>query len=87
MHPTITSQMFPITPLELHQGYIIGKERIVTKVSGKYGWGDAAQHEVHVYNERGKEVPDFVAPLTTEDGNTWTELRIGEDWSAVIVRK
>ncbi len=86
-HPTITSQMFPMTPLELHQGYIIGKERIVTKVSGKYGWGDAAQHEVHVYNERGEEVPDFAAPFTTEDGKTWTEIRIGEDWSAVIVRK
>lgn len=86
-HRTITSQMFPITPLELHQGYIIGEERIVTKVSGRYGWGDASQHEVHVYNERGEEVPDFAAPFTTEDGKTWTELRIGEDWSAVIVRK
>ncbi|MBL7645711.1 MAG: hypothetical protein JNK74_05905 [Candidatus Hydrogenedentes bacterium] len=86
-HPTITSQMFPITPLELHQGYIIGKERIVTKLSGRYGWGDASQHEVHVYNERGEEVPDFMAPFTTEEGKTWTELRIGEDWSAVIVRE
>jgi hypothetical protein len=86
-HPTITSQMFPITPLELHRGYIIGKERIVTKVSGKYGWGDASQHEVHVYDAQGVEVPEFAVPFTTEDDITWTELRIGEDWSAVIVRR
>lgn len=86
-HPTLTSHMFPITPMELHRGYIIGEERIVTKVSGKYGWGDASNHEVHVYSERGEEVPDFAAPFTTEDGKTWTELRIGEDWSAIIVRK
>ena len=86
-HPTITSQMFPITPLELHRGYIIGKERIVTKLSGKYGWGDASLHEVHVYDAQGVEVPEFAVPFTTEDGTTWTDLRIGEDWSAVIVRR
>jgi hypothetical protein len=86
-HPTLTTHMFPITPMELHRGYIIGRERIVTKVSGKYGWGDSSNHEVHVYNERGEEVPNFAAPFTIEGGITWTELRIGEDWSAVIVRR
>lgn len=86
-HKTLTSQMFPITPMELHEGYIIGEERIVTKVSGVYGWGDGSEHEVHVYNDKGEEVPDFDAPFTEKDGKTWTELRLAEDWSAAIVRK
>ncbi len=86
-HKTITSQMFPITPMELHQGYIIGEERIVTKISGVYGWGDGAQHEVHIYNDKGEEVSDFDAPFTEKDGITTTELRLAEDWSAVIVKR
>jgi hypothetical protein len=79
--------MYPITPLELHAGYIIGGERIVTKLSGLYGWGDASAHEVHVFDDTGREVVNFQAPLITEDGKTWTELRVPEDWSAAIVRR
>ncbi|MBI2301823.1 MAG: hypothetical protein HYU66_23205 [Armatimonadetes bacterium] len=86
-HHTLTQYMYPITPLELHSGYVIGRERVVTKVSGLFGWGDGAAHEVHVYNDEGVEVPDFAAPTVKRDGQTFTELRIGEGWSAAIVRK
>ncbi|HQZ68185.1 MAG TPA: sugar-binding protein [Planctomycetaceae bacterium] len=86
-HKTITSQMFPITPQEIHAGYLIGKERIVTRLSGTYGWGDDSRHELHVYNDQGEEVADFEAPFTEKNGVTWTELRLAEDWSAVIVRR
>lgn len=86
-HHHLTRYMYPITPVELHGGYIIGEERIVTKQSGLYGWDDASEHEVHVFDDTGREVENFNAPLIREDGNTWTELRIAEDWSAAIVRK
>ncbi|MCD6361066.1 MAG: hypothetical protein J7M38_09395, partial [Armatimonadetes bacterium] len=86
-YPTLASHMFPITPMELHEGYIIGQERIVTNRSGYFGWGDTSQHEVHVYDETGREVEDFDAPLVTRDGATYTELRIPEDWSAAIIRR
>ncbi len=86
-YPTIASYMFPITPLELHEGYIIGQERILTNRSGLFGWGDASEHEVHVFDDEGREVNDFAAPLQTTDGKTYTELRIAEGWSAAIIRK
>jgi hypothetical protein len=86
-HPHLTRYMFPITPVELRQGCIIGKERIVTKISGQFGWGDAAAHEVHVFDDTGREVADFQAPQVRRDGKTYTELRLAEDWSAAIVRK
>jgi len=34
----IMNLMYPITPIELHEGYIIGKEKIVTAVSGTFYW-------------------------------------------------
>ncbi|MFQ6098937.1 MAG: hypothetical protein ACE5O2_14500, partial [Armatimonadota bacterium] len=85
-HHHLTRYMYPITPLELHQGYIIGEERIITKTSGLFGWGDASEHEVHVFDDRGREVEGFDAPLVRREGKTYTELRIGEGWSAAIVR-
>ena len=86
-HPHLTRWMYPLTPLELHSGFIIGKERILTRRSGLFGWGDASRHEVHVFDDRGREVPDFVAPRVERDGKTYTELRLAEDWSAAIVRR
>jgi len=86
-HPTLTRYMYPITPLELHEGYVIGRERIVTNRSGLFGWGDDAPHGVHVFNDAGEEVAGFDAPLVRLEGRTYTELRIAEDWSAAIVRQ
>jgi hypothetical protein len=72
--------------LELHEGYIIGDERIITKKSGLFGWGDASKHEVHVFDDTGREVEGFNAPVITIEGRAYTELRIAEDWSAAIIR-
>ncbi|NLX95786.1 MAG: hypothetical protein GXY83_06385 [Rhodopirellula sp.] len=85
-HPTLTRDMFPITPLELHEGFVIGEERIVTKRSGLFGWNDRSRHEVHVFDDQGREVLDFKAPSVDRNGSTFTELRLPEDYSAAIVR-
>ena len=85
-HVQLTHYMFPITPIELHEGYIIGQERILTNRSGLFGWGDSSRHEVHVFDDQGREVPDFKAPTVVRDGQTFTELRLPEDYSAAIVR-
>ena len=79
--------MFPITPLELHEGYIVGRERIVTNRSGRFGWGDSSRHEVHVFDDQGREVPGFKAPTVVDSGTTLTELRLPEDYSAAVVRR
>jgi hypothetical protein len=92
-YSTLTHYMFPITPVELHEGYIIGKERIVTNRSGVFGWNDNSKHEVHVFDQTGREVnlKDIKAPTVVKtyekDGKRWTELRIGEGWSAAIIKK
>ena len=84
-HPHLTGYMFPITPVELREGCVIGKERIITNRSGLYGWGDAAPCAVHVFDDQGREVPDFRAPIVVRDGGKFVELRLPEDYSAAIV--
>jgi len=85
-YPTLTEHMYPITPLELHEGWIVGKERIITKRSGLFGWGDQSRHEVHAYDENGRELQDFKAPRVRREGANFTELRLAEGCSAVIIR-
>ena len=86
-YPTLTEHMYPITPLELHEGWIVGRERILTKRSGLFGWGDNSRHEVRAYDENGRELRDFKAPLVQRDGANFSELRLGEGWSAVVIAK
>ena len=86
-YPSITAQMFPCTPIELHEGYIIAQERILTNTSGNFGWGDASDFEVHVYGPDGQEVEGFPAPVVERDGARFVELRLPGDYMAAIVRK
>ena len=58
-HVALTHYMFPITPVELHEGYIIGQERIITNRSGLFGWGDSSRHEVHVFDDQGAKGARF----------------------------
>jgi hypothetical protein len=86
-HPTLTTYMFPITPIELHKGYIIAEERILTKESGMFGWGDASEFEVHVFDRVGKETDTINVPRIVKDGHACAEVRIPEGYSVAIVRK
>lgn len=85
--PSITEQMFPCTPLELHEGYILAEERILTNTSGSFGWGDDSEFEVHVYGPDGLELADFEAPVVEQDGARFVELRLPRDHMAAIVRR
>jgi hypothetical protein len=84
--PAFTTFMFPITPIELHAGYIIGEERILTKTSGCFGWGDASKFEVHVFDRLGKETGEIKVPRVERDGKAYAEVRMPEGYAAAIVR-
>ena len=84
---TLAEHMYPITPQELHEGWIVGKERIITKRSGLFGWGDQSRHEVHAYDENGRELRNFKAPLVQRNGADFSELRLAEGWSAVVIAR
>ena len=85
-HKTLVEHMYPITLESIHPGTIRGRERIVTKYSGVYGWrGDRSLHVVYLYDARGYLAGnDF---LTTVDGaGARTELALKKDQSAAVVR-
>jgi len=85
--PTLTEHMFPITYIRMGQGYIIGKERIVTNRSGLFGWGDDSDFVAYVYDDNGKLTDKLSVPKKVIDGNTFAEVRIAEGYGVAIVRK
>jgi len=79
--------MFPITPEELRPGMILGKERIVTNRSGRYGWSDNSAADVYVFDGNGLPVEKPDVKTVTEGGRFLIELRLPPDHFASLVRK
>jgi hypothetical protein len=81
-----SNHLFPFTPIELHKGYIIGKERIITNKSGRFGWGDNSKAEVYVYDGKGKSTKIPGVKEISSGNQTFTEIRMPSDHLAVLVR-
>ena len=72
------NHMFPITPVRLFKGGIIGKERTVTCVSGRYEWKLPAKPTVRVFGLDGREKKgDF--GLNRAEGGWMVDLKL-RDW-------
>ncbi len=82
-----TLDCFPFTPIELHSGYIIGEERIVSNRSGIFGWGDASEAEVKVYDGQGQLLVSPPVKHLTDDGISRYEIRMPSDHVAILLRK
>ena len=84
--PPIVSNMYPITFESIHAGTVRGRERIVTKNSGIYGWhGDRSLHMVYSYNKRGRlQLNEHLTSVVS--GEVRTELTLRENESAVIAK-
>jgi len=79
--------LFPITPIELHEGVVIGKERILTNRFGLFGWGDGTVPDVHVFDSRTKRVKAPLVKTIRRGREVLTEIRLRGDQVAAIVRR
>lgn len=48
---TLHTHLFPITPIELGDGFVIGSEKVITKVSGTFRNAAAKTAVVYVYED------------------------------------
>ena len=85
--PTFVQWMYPITPVELRAGMVLGEERILTNRSGRYGWPDNGAAEIHVIDADGNRVADPNVREVEEFGRRLHEIRMPSDHFAILVRK
>jgi hypothetical protein len=85
-HSTLTKYMFPTTPVELHNGFIIAKERILTMKSGWFSFGGNENAEAHFYDKNGYEVKRQLVSKT-ENGKRFFKIELAEFESCALVKK
>ena len=90
--PNILPHMYPITVRELHAGWIVGDERIITLHSGRFGWGASASSGngssavMHCVDESGHSVARAVAVAKAARGNVWFNVEVPLGGVCVLVR-
>ncbi|MFH1009418.1 MAG: hypothetical protein V1800_18230 [Candidatus Latescibacterota bacterium] len=79
------NHMFPLTPVALHKGWILGKERILSCVSLDTFWEQDNEPVVRVFglDGRDKDAGDRCR-IEREAGNWHITLQL-EDWKEVAV--
>lgn len=82
-----TRVFYPFTPTELHSGVLLGKERILTDRSGRFGWPDGAAADVYVFDANGHLAAQPDAHGVVTAGHRLTELILPDGALAVLIRK
>ena len=84
-HAFPTAFMFPITVTDIHAGWVRGKERIVTCISGQYHWLDnPKQAELRLFDLTGRNISTAVL---TPDKDGKFAISVPEKGMAILIRK
>jgi hypothetical protein len=77
------NHMFPITPVELREGCVVGRERIITCVSGAFVWPAADKPAIHRFDLDGREIRH--AFHITRSGKDWkVDVKL-KDWAEIAI--
>jgi len=76
-------RMFPFTPVELNEGFVVGKERVITAVSRKFSVGGKQKPRCTHYNKRGiPKTADFA--VSGKPDNWQVDVKIN-DWNEIAI--
>jgi hypothetical protein len=77
--------MFPLTPVELHKGWILGKERIISCVSVDTFHEQEGEPVVRVFDLSGREKDSGNCCRIKKEGGKWHISLMLEDWQEIAV--
>lgn len=78
-----TKHMFPFTPVELHEGWVLGNERILTCVSGTYRFPCPTKPTVYLFDRKGREKEQNFP--VSKKGKIWEVAVELSDWNEICV--
>jgi len=78
------NHMFPFTPIELHEGWLVGEERIITCVTGSYHWPHKGKPRCLLFDLHGrkKQHAFSIRPSTAGGWDVTIQLN---DWNEIAV--
>ena len=77
------NHLFPITPVTLFEGGVVGSERIVTSISGTFHWPGAKTPKVLAFGPDG--TPQNGGFLINQLADGWEITLQIKDWSDIAV--
>ena len=77
---------YPFTFRELRRGCVIGDNKIITAVSGTFGWGDKGGFKCRIFDATGKLRDENGGTQITKDGKNYLQLKLQPQEVAVIDR-
>ncbi len=80
------NDLYPITIDEIRSGIVLGRERIVTNRSGRYGWADGGRFDVKVYAGNGGQVKHRRWIAVPGAATYQVELRLEPGELAILTR-
>ena len=80
------NHMFPLTPIELHEGWIKGKERIVAACSFETDWSKPSAPALILFDIHGRQVAaDGRLRVSRRKGDLWHVKVSIDDWGEIAV--
>jgi hypothetical protein len=78
---------FPVTIQEMHEGWIKGRERIISCVSFETDWSKPSLPRVLFFDINGRQIPDHAPASITRSANsgTWHVKTAIQDWAEFAV--
>jgi hypothetical protein len=77
------NHMFPITPTDIGEGFVAGKERIVTSVSGKFSWNMDRKPSVLCFDMENR--PKKASFSLQKDAQGWNVTLDMNDWQEICI--
>ena len=74
--------MFPLTPIELHNGWVLAEERLITARSGTFGWDNKTDATLYKFDSTGKIAEEKNVVVTTSG----IQVKVPEDGLVIVVR-
>ncbi len=81
-----SSVLYPITPVELREGVVIGKERILTNRSGTFGFPDGSKAQVVVVDRDGSKDSNPSVSEVQVSGKRAYRVTVESGQFAVIIK-
>ncbi|MGC8739231.1 MAG: hypothetical protein ACP5UA_11390 [Candidatus Hydrogenedens sp.] len=75
------NHMFPFTPVEINEGYLIGEERIITSISKTFTWHKKPQ--VFLFDLKGRQIPHKFK-ITQKENLFIIDISIN-DWNQIAI--
>ncbi len=77
------NHMFPFTPVEINEGYLVGKERIITCISKKFEVKSKTKPVVRIFDLKGR-IKDIKIEPEKRDNKWVIDVKIN-DWNEIVI--